>query len=215
MSRTQLVLVGALFLGVTVVGGCASTKTSTPEASMDGQGMPLPKGWTPDDLQACMMAGTPGREHENLMKLAGTWSSDEKMRMGPDMPQMNSQGTWTMTPMLDGRYLQLDAAGEIPGMGPYKGFGLMGFDNVSQKYVATYIDQMSTGMMHGVGKMSSDGKVLTLNYTFNCPITKKPSTFREIMTFQGDGRMHVEMYMTDPKSGKEYQCMIADLTKTN
>lgn len=212
-SSKRWMMAGVCVVGLAAVAGCSTSKSTSVDTQACDPAMQLPKGWTQDDMQACMMAGTPGEEHADLMKLAGTWVSDERMRMGPDMPEMPSTGTWTMTSILDGRYLQLDAAGEIPGMGPYKGLGLMGFDNVSQKYVATYVDQMSTGMMHGEGKMSADGKTLTINYTFNCPITKKKGVFREVLRFDGSNKMHVEMFMKDPKSGKEYTCMTAELTR--
>jgi hypothetical protein len=58
--------------------------------------------------------------------------------------------------------------------------------------------------MHGEGKMSADGKTLTINYTYNCPITKKKGVFREVLRFDSSNKMHVEMFMKDPKSGKEY-----------
>lgn len=212
-NSKRWMMTGVCVAGLAAIAGSVVLADPKADAPAGMPEMQLPKGWTPEDMQACMQAGTPGKEHAMLAKLAGTWTSNEKMRMGPDMPEMPSTGTWTMTSILDGRYVQLDAAGEIPGMGPYKGLGLMGFDNVSKKYVATYIDQMSTGMMNGVGEMSADGKVLTINYSFNCPITKKASNFREVLKFESEGKMHVEMFMTDPKSGKEYTCMQAELTR--
>ena len=41
---------------------------------------------------------------------------------------------------MDGRYLKSEMAGEMPGMGPYSGLGLIGFDNISKKFVATWAD---------------------------------------------------------------------------
>lgn len=213
MKSSKWMFASACVVGVGVLAGCASSSNSKVQASSDESGMQLPKGWTQDDMQACMMAGTPGQEHADLMRLAGAWTSNERMWMGPDSEPIPSSGTWRLIPILDGRYLQLEAEGNIPGMGPYKGLGLMGFDNVSKKYVATYVDQMSTGMMYGEGRMTAGGKVLTINYTYNCPINKKPAVFREVMRFESDRTMKVEMFAKDPKSRKEYMVMAAELTK--
>ncbi len=211
----RVMVAGACLVGVAALAGCASNRNTKTHAASDESAMQLPKGWTQADMDACTMAGTPGKEHADLMKLAGRWTSKERMWMGPGGEEMQTTGTWQLTPIMDGRYLQLDASGEMPGMGPYKGLGVLGFDNVSRKYVATYVDQMSTGIMHGEGKMSSDAKTLSINYIFNCPITRKKSVFREVLRFDSERAMHVEMFATDPKSGKEYMCMSAELSKNN
>lgn len=124
-----------------------------------------------------------------------------------------SECTSTVTPIMDGRYAKCEMIGEVPGMGAFNGFGLTGFDNVSQKFVGTWIDNHSTGIMNGVGELSSDGKVMTWSYTFNCPIAKKPTTMRQIETSTGPDTMKFEMFCSDPKSGKEYKCMQIDFTK--
>ena len=56
---------------------------------------------------------------------------------------------WALYRNLDGRYIKVDVAGDMPGMGPFTGFGLTGFDNVSKKFVSTWVDNMGTGMMNG------------------------------------------------------------------
>jgi hypothetical protein len=46
---------------------------------------------------------------------------------------------------MDGRFIKLEMEGDMPGMGPFHGFGLYGYDNVSQKYQATWIDNCGRG----------------------------------------------------------------------
>lgn len=179
-----------------------------------GQEMPLPAGWTMEDMQACMMAGTPGEMHAHLTKLAGVWHGKSRMWMGPDAAEpMQSECVQTITALMDGRYIQCVVEGEMPGMGMYHGMGFTGFDNVSQKFVGTWIDNHSTGILFGAGELSSDGKVSNWLFNYNCPITKKPTTMRQVETYTGADTMKLEMFNIEPKSGKEYKCMEIEFTR--
>jgi hypothetical protein len=175
--------------------------------------MKLPDGWTMEDMQKCMMAGEPGDQHKFLAKLVGTWNAETKMWMGPGSDPMTSQGTWTMTSMYDGRYIKTDVDGDVPGMGKFVGMGITGFDNVSQEFVGSWIDSHSSGILPGKAKLSADNKTMEWTYAYNCPLTKKASTFRHIEHFKGDNAMTVEMFGIDPKSNKEYKMMHVELTK--
>jgi hypothetical protein len=66
--------------------------------------------------------------------------------------------------------------------------------------------------MTGTGDLSSDGKTITWNFLYNCPIAKKPVAMREIETTDGNSKT-LEMFGADPKSGKEYKMMRIELTK--
>jgi hypothetical protein len=175
--------------------------------------MKLPPGWTMEDMQACIAAGTPGKMHEHLAKDVGIWQGKSTMWMAPNTEPMKSECKLTVTPMMAGRYYKGEVAGEMPGMGPYNGFGINGFDNVSQKFVSTWIDDQGTGIMTGTGELSADGKTLTWNYTFNCPIVKKPVVMRQIETWTSPTTKTLEMHGPDPKSGKEYKMMSIEFTK--
>lgn len=219
-------LVGSL--AIASLAGCASTSnthsdvqdnkhaSSTAMASYgDHQDMPLPPGWTKEDMQACMAAGTPGKMHEFLAKGVGVWEGKNTMWMAPGMEPMKSECTSTISMLMDGRFTKCEMSGDMPGMGPFTGFGINGFDNVSQKFVSSWIDNCSTGVMQGTGELSPDGKTLTWKYTMNCPITKKPTTMREVQRNTGDNTMTLEMFGIDPKSGKEFKMMEIDFTKTS
>ena len=75
----------------------------------------------------------------------------------------------TITSMMDGRFTRCEVEGEMPGMGPFNGFGIYGYDNVSQKFVGSWIDNCGTGIMQGTGEMSADGKVMTWNMELASP----------------------------------------------
>ena len=173
----------------------------------------LPPGWTLADMQACMQAATPGKMHEHLVQGVGEWKGKHTMWLAPGAPPLTSECTCTETPLMDGRYVKVEMKGEIPGMGPYTGLGIMGFDNVSQEFVATWLDNHSTGLMTATGKLSPNGKTLTTNYTYNCPLTKKPAVMRHIETLTGPDSKTIEMHGPDPKTGKEYKMMAIELTR--
>lgn len=176
----------------------------------------LPPGMTAEDMQACMEAGAPGENHEYLVQDAGVWKGKTKMWMTPDMTEpMTSECTSTVTPMMDGRFVRCEITGDMPGMGVFNGFGLYGFDNVQQKFQSTWIDNCGTGMMTGTGELSSDGKTLTWTFNYHCPITKKATVMREVERRTGANSKTLEMWGTDPKSGKEFKMMEIAFTRDN
>ncbi|MCE9556427.1 MAG: DUF1579 domain-containing protein [Planctomycetes bacterium] len=212
------------FIGLTCISAAALASIlgshSNAEAPADAKPaagappeMKLPPGWTAADMQACMIAGTPGKMHKRLAQAVGVWQGKSQMWMpGSDEP-MKSDCTATITSIMDGHYTKAEIAGNMPGMGPYTGLGLYGFDNVSEQFVATWIDNQSTGMMNGIGTLSADGKTLTWQYTANCPITKKPTMVREVETITGPDTKTLEMYGVNPKTGKEFKMMRIEFTK--
>lgn len=192
-----------------LVGSLATAGT---DAKSGAPEMKLPKGWTAEDMQACMEAGMLGEKHKLLAKDIGTWEGKCTMWMGPDADPSVSDSVSTVTSMMDGRYIHCEFKGDIPGMGPFTGMGVRGYDNVSKKFVSAWIDNMGTGIMNGTGEMSSDGSTMTWSYTVNCPIAKKPVTMREVQTTKGNS-MTMEMFCPDPKSGKEFKSMKLELSR--
>lgn len=183
------------------------------EAMGEGQ-PPLPPGWTAEDMQACTEAGTPGPMHARLAKLVGTWKGTNTMWMAPGTEPMVTECTSTVASIMDGRYIQSEMTGEMPGMGQFKGLGFSGFDNVSQKFVGSWLDNHSTGIMTGVGELASDGSTMNWTFAYNCPVTKKPTVMREVDTYPDANTMVIDMFCTDPKSSKEFKCMRIELKRT-
>jgi len=200
--------------GIAALVGSLAIADAAKETAPAGQPeTKLPPGWTMDDLKACMAAGTPGKMQELLTKDAGEWTGKSTMWMGPEGPPMTSDCTSTVTPIMDGRYIKVEMKGDMPGMGPYHGGGIYGYDNVSKKFVSSWIDNHSTGIMQGEGELSDDGKSITWNSKFNCPLTKKPSVMKEVDTITGADTKKLEMWGDDPKTGKNYKMMSIELTR--
>lgn len=196
------------------LAGSFAIAGDTKDPKQSPAGMPkLPEGWSAQDMQACMEAGMPSAMHEQLKARVGVWKGTNKMWMGPGSDSMTSDTTWTVTSIMEGRFIKTDVAGDMPGMGPYMGTAVEGYDNVSKKFVGTWVDNHSTGIMNGTAERSADGNTMSWSYTFNCPMTKKPSVFRMVQHNLGTDAMKVEMFCTDPKSNKEYKCMEVDLKR--
>lgn len=196
-----------------------STKPAQPPAKPAQPGdHALPPGMSEEDMQACMQAATPGAEHELLARNVGTWQGKTKMWMAPDTEPVESTCTTVVSSFLDGRFIKTEIKGDMMGQ-PFNGFGISGFDNVSKKYQTTWIDNCGTGIGNGTGEASADGKTMTWRVTYNCPITKKPTTIREIERRTGENTMTFEIHGTEPHSGKEYKMMeiayTRDTTKVN
>jgi hypothetical protein len=213
MSRKHSL--AAVFVAVAglVAGAIAIAQEGKKSQSTAPPELTLPPGWTPEDLQAMMTAATPGKMHELLTKDVGQWNGKTTMWMAPGAEPLNCEVTSTIKPMLDGRFTQCEVKGDMPGMGPFVTIGIMGFDNVSKKFVANWIDNHGTGMMNGTGELSKDGKTLTWKFTYNCPITKKPALMRQIETATGSNTKTLEVFGAEPKSGKEFKMMHIELTK--
>lgn len=219
-SRPTLALLTAA--GLMFAAGCSTTRhdvdsgSHATKASMQESGgaMQLPPGWTEKDMQACMEAGMPGEMHAFMAKQAGVWTGTNKMWMGPGSAPIESPLTATITKEMDGRYTKCEYKGEVPGMGPFHGVGYNGFDNVSQKFVSSWIDNHSSGIMQGEGTLSADKKTLNWTFEYNCPVNKRPSTMRQIERYTSEDSMTLEMHGKDPKSGTDYKMMEIELKRT-
>jgi hypothetical protein len=203
---------------IATVALIAARSIATAEAPKDSKTaaspeFKLPPGWTEADMQAVMLASTPGKMHERLAKTVGKWEGKNTMWMYPGAEPIKSDCSSTVTAMMDGRFTKCEMKGDMPGMGPFQGLGIYGYDNVAQKFVCTMIDNHNTGMMNGSGELSADGKTITWKFEFNCPITGKPAVVRQIETMTGPDTMTLEMFAPEPKSGKEYKMMVIDFTK--
>ena len=165
----------------------------------------------PEQMMAeWMKVNTPGKEHETLKKLAGTWKCEVTMSMMPGAPTQTSRGTNKSEMILADRYLKSDFQGEMMGM-PFKGVGLMGHDNIKKKFVSLWVDEMTTGLMTSEGTADASGKVIT--FTGECPeVTGETKPFRHVFTIESDDKHTFEAYAPGP-DGKEFKMMTIVYTR--
>jgi Protein of unknown function (DUF1579) len=155
--------------------------------------------------EAMMKAMTPGPPHKLLARLAGDWTFTSKAWMAPSQPPMESSGTMHGETILDGRYVQTVWKGNMMGMA-FEGHGTDGYDNVAQKYVSSWLDNMGTGIMYSTGTCDADGQKCEAKGSMMDPMTGKDSYMRSVTSWTGNDSFVMQMYGPDP-SGKEFQWM--------
>jgi hypothetical protein len=99
--------------------------------------------------------------HKLLADMNGNWNYTIKFWMNPDpnAPPQESKGSATRKSILGGRYVVMDVTGKVQmpdATGKmkemqFKGMGVEGYDNVKKKFVGSWIDNMSTGIMMSEG----------------------------------------------------------------
>jgi hypothetical protein len=196
MKTLHTLAVAALFVSAVSFAADAPQMTAEQKAMMDKM----------------TKAATPGAQHAMLTKMAGDWNCTVKYQMDPSQPAQESQSTATITVLMDGRYIQESDSGQMMGA-PFNGMGVYGFDNVSGKYVSTWIDNMGTGIMTSVGSADASGKVITWATTMNDPVTGKATKERMVTTVIDDNHHTLEMYGTPPGGKKEMKMMTIDYVR--
>jgi hypothetical protein len=133
-------------------------------------------------MEAMMKLGAPGPEHKKLDPLAGEFTYTAKFWMAPGAPPMEMSGTSKTTWIMGGRFLQDDTSGPAQGgMPPFQGLGLTGYDNITKKYVGSWVDSMGTSITQMTGEIDAAGKMLTFHYEEFDPTIGKKAKVRQVI----------------------------------
>ncbi|MFM9956448.1 MAG: DUF1579 domain-containing protein [Phycisphaerales bacterium] len=168
-----------------------------------GDGKPAAGSGMPDEkMMAEMMKGmSPGPMHEWLKKWEGNWDLAAKAYMSPGAPPSEMKMTSEATMSMGGRFLIEKVSGQIDmGMGPaaFEGVSTMGYDNYQKKFVSTWYDNMSTGIMIETGTVDATGKVLTSEgENWNMALGKMTKT-KSVATIIDDKTRTLEMWSPGP-----------------
>jgi hypothetical protein len=192
----SLALVGAVLFAVAV----ATLEAEEPAVDPQMQAM----------MQAMEKFGTPGPEHQRLLKGVGIWSVTVKGWMVPGGEPTVSKGVSVQRAILGGRYVQYDFQGDMMGM-PFAGFGVSGYDRFNQKYVSLWLDTMGTGFYLTEGTCDAAGKVCTETGVWDDCMTGKKMPVKLVYTHSSDDAFTMDMY-TVQDGGKEAKMM--ELTYT-
>ena len=140
-----------------------------------------------------------------LAKDTGTWDA-ELTFWSPDNPQeMKSTATVTYKMIMGGRYQEGTYSGDMFGM-PFEGRGMVAYDNATEEFVSTWIDNMGTGMMVTKGKYDEATKTSTFYGEMVDPVTKKAKKIKEVITYIDDNNQKMEMFDVS-EDGKEFKSM--------
>jgi hypothetical protein len=160
-------------------------------------------------MEAWQKAMTPGDGQKKLEPLVGSFDVKVKTWMDPSKPPDESTGTSVNTWVLGDRFVQMKYDGVFLGA-PFNGIGYTGYDNVSKKYVSTWMDTASTGMMWSTGTM--DGKTLSTKAMVNDPMSGKTTPVDEKLTIADNDHLTLEMEGKGP-DGKMFKMMEIQYTR--
>jgi len=161
------------------------------------QEMPMPK---------------PGPEHKVLAMDEGTWDATVEMFMAPGAPPMVSQGTEVNTLGCGGLCLITDFKADMGGM-PFHGHGTATWDPARKKYVGTWVDSMSTGVMTSEGTYDAATKTSTAWSESTSPTGEKVKQ-KGVVVYKDPGTRVFTMSMPGP-DGKDMQTMKITYKKKN
>jgi len=192
---------GRFLLGLALSAGLAIAGAGSAVA----QDKQAPAG-PPDQkamMEAMQKAATPGDAHKKLEPFVGTFDAKVKMWMDPSKPPEESAGTAENKWVLGNRWVEMQYQGTFMGQ-PFSGIGYTGYDNVAKKYVGTWMDTASTGVMLSSGSMA--GKVMKSSATMSDPMTGKMSKASTKVTFGDNDHYTMEMSAPGP-DGKMVKVM--------
>ena len=156
--------------------------------------------------------------HKLLGQLAGTWNFTTKFWMDPSKPPQESKGTATRKPMMDGRFYTMDVSGKIPMPGPdgkmkdvdFKGMSVEAYDNAKQKFVTTWCDNLSTGIMMSEGTYDPATKTFTHTGEYQMGPGMKQN-IRETVKIIDNDRHTMEWF--EDRGGQEVKTMEITYTR--
>lgn len=169
------------------------------EAAMDPKKKEMMEQW--------MKYSTPGAPHQLLASQAGKWKYTSKMWESAESKPEESTGTSTMKMILGGRFLYQEVKGKAMGR-PFDGIGITGYNNLTEKYESTWMDSMSTGVMHGEGTYDASTKTLKDSGEYTCPASKdKTQKYRSEWRMIDANNSTFTMWGPDMLSGQEFKMM--------
>lgn len=137
---------------------------------------------------------TPGHMHEMLAKSVGDWKTISRFWMDPAGEPMETEGTGKTEMILGGRYQKSTHNSSMMGM-KTEGIFIMGYDNATQEFTATWIDNIGTGTAVAKGRYDESTNSITLNGTMVDPMSKQEMNFREVLKFLDNDHQLLEMYV--------------------
>ncbi|MCI0568906.1 MAG: DUF1579 domain-containing protein, partial [Acidobacteria bacterium] len=161
-------------------------------------------------MEAYKKAAAPGEPHKQLASLSGSWTTKTKHWMEPGTPPEETTGSCEQKMVLDGRFLQQECTGEMMGS-PFTGIGITGYDNLTKKYVTTWMDSQGTGIFVMEGTGSADGKTITQKGSHADPMGGRMH-HRAVTKIVDDNTEIFEMYGSG-KNGKEMKMMEITYTR--
>jgi hypothetical protein len=155
---------------------------------------------------------TKAADHKFLQSLVGTYDAKVKFFMEPGKDPVEGKGTMNRKMILDGNYLQESFQGEFFGK-PFKGMGIIGYDNNTKRYTNVWFDTMATTMSQLHGFYDADKKVFIMLGEDIDPETKKKMKARDVLKITGPDTQTFEMFRLVEGAKAEMQMMEITYTR--
>jgi hypothetical protein len=162
-------------------------------------------------MAAWQRSMTPGEAHRRLAPLVGTWNAKSTFWMAPGAPPSTGDGVSEHRWVLGGRHVEQIYRGTTMGM-PFEGIGYTGYDNTQKRYVGSWMDTMSTGIMTSVGTgKPTSSRVAFESRMFDCT-SGAEVVFESFVHIRDQNHHSFEMWTRSP-AGKRYRAMLVDYTR--
>ena len=136
---------------------------------------PAAKTAAPDQqamMEAWKKASIPGEMHKKLNDMVGTFDASVRMWMDPTKPPEDSTAVSVNKWVLGDRFVESKYEGTMMGE-PFNGLGYTGYDNVQKRYVGTWMDSTTTGIMAELfHKTESPVVEISAEFTGACVLSK-------------------------------------------
>src|SRR5207248_2218812 len=200
-------LITILFAALIATPSFAQTTSTSPAGtSSSGVAQSAAPGGQPNQqemMKQMMELSKLNENHKLLASMDGNWNYTIKFWMNPDpnAPPQESKGTATRKSIMGGRYCVMDVSGKMQMPGEdgklkdmqFKGMGIEGYDNVKKKFVASWIDNMGTGVQFSEG--TYDPATKTFTYTSEIEMMPGMKTpVREVLKAADNNHMILEWY---------------------
>jgi hypothetical protein len=176
----------------------AAAAMTKPEAAATTTTSAMPSA---EEMKKMMELSMLNDNHKLLAASVGSWSYVVKMWMDPKGAPTESTGTATRKAVMDGRYVTGDYSGNFKMPGPdgkmkdmkFQGMSMDGYDNVKQKFISGWVDNMGTGIYITEGTYDASTKTITYTGEWEMMPGMK-SKVRELIKLTDKDHMSLEMF---------------------
>lgn len=189
-----------LAISISLPLAAQDTGTDKPAASQQQMSPEMQKM-----MEAWQKASTPGPQHKQLAEhFVGTWDTRQTMWMAPSAPPMTETGRDTSA-LFGERHVRTEFSSRSMGQ-PFTGVAMTSYDNVTGKYIGSWIDSVSTGQFMAEG----DYDPATKSYTFRGEMADPMKAgakipVREVIRIVDKDNRVMEWYET--RDGKEQKTL--------
>jgi hypothetical protein len=218
--KTFLFLTTVVAVGLLTGPSFAQSPTTSPAVATSPVAAPGASPNPAEMMKQMMELAKPGENHKLLTDLAGTWNYTIKMWMDPDpnaKPE-EAKGTAVRKAAMGGRYCIVDVTGKMQMPGPdgkkkemeFKGMGIEAYDNVKNKFLGTWIDNMGTGIMMSEGTYDPATKTFTYTGEYE-GVPGMKQKIREVVKIVDKDHHTFEWY--EDRGGQEAKTMEISYTR--